>query len=81
MAKSIIDFLSDYKVRVTDTLDAPVMTATVQGTAGTTTYTYKVSFVTLVGQTLCSDEVSVTTGNATLNGFNKNLLAVATARK
>jgi hypothetical protein len=76
MAKSIIDFLSGYNVRVTDTLDAPVMTATVQGTAGTTTYTYKVSFVTLVGQSLCSDEVSVTTGNATLNGFNKNLLSV-----
>ena len=76
MAKSIIDFLHDYKVRVTDSLDAPILTASVEGTAGTTTYTYKASFVTLVGQSLCSEEVSVTTGNATLNGFNKNLLSV-----
>jgi hypothetical protein len=76
MANSILDFLSDYKVRVTDLLDPPVVTATVEGTAGTTAYTYKASFVTLVGQSLCSDDVIVTTGNATLNGFNKIKLSV-----
>ena len=76
MAASMIDFLNDYDVRVTDLLDPPVMEAVVIGAVGTTTYTYKATFVTAVGQSLLSSAVSVTNGNANLNGFYKNKLSV-----
>lgn len=76
MAASMIDFLNDYDVRVTDLLDPPVMEAVVIGAVGTTTYTYKSTFVTAVGQSLLSSAVSITNGNANLNGFYKNKLSV-----
>lgn len=71
MANSIVDFIHGYKVRCIDELDPPVLLAVVEGTAGTTSYTYKASYVTLVGESLPSETVVVTTGNATLSGFNK----------
>jgi hypothetical protein len=71
MANSIVDFIHGYKVRCIDEIDPPVLVAVVEGTAGTTSYIYKASFVTLVGESLPSETVVVTTGNATLSGFNK----------
>ena len=74
MAQKISDFLSDYKVRLISDLDVPPLVATVEGTAGTTRYEYKCTWKTIVGESLACDTVVVTTGNATLNGFNKVLL-------
>lgn len=76
MANSISDYLHDYSVRVFDNLPVPILTVTGEGTAGTTLYEYKATFATKVGESLPSDVVSIATGNATLNGFNKNRLSV-----
>jgi hypothetical protein len=43
-----------------------------QGTAGTTTYGYRVSAVGGNGETLAAAEATTTTGNATLTGVNFN---------
>jgi hypothetical protein len=77
MANSINDFLHPYKVRLTQPLDPPVLTASVVGSTGSTSYEYMASFVTLVGESLPSASVTVADGNASLNGFNKIQLAVA----
>lgn len=53
-----------------------------QGTAGTTAYSYRVSAINKVGETLACASVATTTGNATLNATNYNKLTwtpVATA--
>src|SRR5574343_300705 len=76
MANSISDYLHDYSVRVFDNLPVPILTVTGEGTAGTTLYEYKATFATKVGESLPSDVASIATGNATLNGFNKNRLSV-----
>jgi hypothetical protein len=47
-------------------------TVTVQGTAGATTWGYKVTAYDGLGETLASTETQVTTGNATLTGSNFN---------
>ena len=73
---SISNYLHDYSVRVFDNLPVPILTVTGEGTAGTTTYEYKATFKTLVGESLPSDVATIATGNATLNGFNKNKLSV-----
>lgn len=51
------------------------LTITVTGTAGTTTYGYRVSAINGLGETLACAEVTITTGNATLSGTNYNALA------
>lgn len=57
-------------------LSAPTgVTVTPQGTTGSTTYGYRVSAVSALGETLASAEVTTTTGNATLSGTNKNHVA------
>jgi hypothetical protein len=76
MANTLADYFHDYKVRVFDNLPAPVLSAVPEGTLGTTMYEYKATFETLVGESLPSSVVQVTTGNATLNGTNKNGLSV-----
>ena len=43
-----------------------------QGSAGTTTYSYKVSAFNAVGETLASTATTTTTGNATLSATNFN---------
>ncbi|MBT9156976.1 MAG: hypothetical protein DDT37_01979 [Firmicutes bacterium] len=47
-------------------------TVSVQGTAGTTTYGYRVTARSRVGETLASPETTITTGNATLSATNFN---------
>lgn len=76
MANSISDYLHDYKVRCFDNLPVPQLSVTGEGTAGTTSYEYKATFKTLVGESLPSDVATLATGNATLTGFNKNKLSV-----
>jgi hypothetical protein len=78
MAKSIVDYLHPYKVRITEQLDAPVLTATTEGTPGLSVYQYRASFVTLVGQSLPGEIITVENGNSTLNGFDRIKLSVAT---
>ena len=76
MANSISDYLHNYRVRVFDNLPVPILTVTGEGTAGTTTYEYKATYKTIVGESLPSAVATLTTGNATLTGFNKNKLSV-----
>ena len=76
MANSIVDYLHPYKVRLTDMLDPPVISASIVGVTGTSTYNYMASFITLVGQSLCGDPISITNGVSSLTGFNKIQLAV-----
>ena len=76
MANSISDYLHNYKVRVFDNLGAPRMSAVSEGVSGSTLYEYRASFKTIVGESLPSDIVRITSGNATLSGFNKNKLSV-----
>lgn len=77
MANSINNFLHPYKVRLTQPLDPPVLSASVVGSTGSTVYEFMASFVTLVGESLPCATVTITNGNASLNGFNKIQLAVA----
>jgi hypothetical protein len=67
----ISDYLSPYKVRVADSLDAPKLTATVEGESGSKVIDYRVTYKTLVGETLPSEIVTVTNAPSTLTGFNK----------
>lgn len=76
MANRIADFLTPYKVRVIDTLEPPVVSATVEGITGETRLIYAASYTTIVGQTTLSEPVTVSNGNASLTGFNKVWLAV-----
>ena len=76
MANSLADFLHSYSLRVFDNLPVPQLTVTGEGTAGTTSYEYKATFKTLVGESLPSAVATLATGNATLTGFNKNKLSV-----
>jgi len=55
-------------------LSAPSPAITVVGTAGTTAYSYRVSAVNAVGETLASTPVTTATGNATLSASNHNKL-------
>lgn len=48
---------------------------TPQGTTGTTTYSYRVSAINDVGETLACVSVATTTGNATLSATNFNRLS------
>lgn len=74
----IAKYLHDYNVRAFENLEPPELTASVVGTSGTTEYKYKATFVTLVGETTPSIEITVSTGPDTLNAVNKVLLQVAT---
>lgn len=57
------------------TLTTPVgLALATQGTAGTTTYSYRVSAFNSVGETLACASVSIATGNATLDTTNYNKL-------
>lgn len=78
MANRISDYLTPYKIRLIENLNAPELTATPEGTTGTTRYEYKASYRTHVGESLACDMVAVTNGNATLNGFNKVKLSTGT---
>lgn len=49
-------------------------TVTPQGTAGTTTYKYRISALDADGETLASSEGQTTTGNAALSAGNNNLV-------
>lgn len=73
MASNRIDeFLHTYNVRLFDDLEPPIMKGpTIDGTAGTTEYTYCATFETICGETTPSDPVSVTNGPDTLNGFDR----------
>jgi hypothetical protein len=82
----LADFLHKYNVRAFQNLEPPVMKApVVEGTPGTTSYSYAATFVTICGETPPSAMVTATTGPATLNGFDKVKLEVeaipAAARK
>jgi hypothetical protein len=71
------EFFHPYNVRAFPNLEAPVLKApVVEGTPGTTSYTYAATFITLDGETAPSPTVTVTTGPATLNGFDKIKLEV-----
>jgi hypothetical protein len=71
------DKMFDYKLRAGDNLPVPVMTTpVVHGTPGSTSYSYRASFVTLVGETTPTEAVVVTTGPATINNTNYIALSV-----
>lgn len=53
----------------------PAPTVTVEGTAGTTTYNYQLTTSNQYGETVASAATSVTTGNATLNSTNYQLIS------
>lgn len=55
-----------------DNLSAPTVSVTNIGSAGATTYGYRVSAINSVGETLASSTVVTTTGNASLTGSNYN---------
>lgn len=56
-------------------LNTPVITTvTNTGTAGTTTYGYRVAALNSQGSTIASTEVTTTTGNATLDANNYNVV-------
>lgn len=55
---------------------APVVTT--GGTAGSTTYSYRVSAVGQAGETLASAATAITTGNATLSATDYNSVAFTT---
>ncbi|MEW6352108.1 MAG: DUF4815 domain-containing protein [Thermodesulfobacteriota bacterium] len=77
MGKRLADYLHDYKVRTFDPLDSPVLAPpVVEGQSGAGTYTYAASFTTLVGETGLSDQATISTGPAVLNGFDKIRLEV-----
>ena len=76
MANRILDYLTPYKIRVIDYIGSPILTATPEGTTGSTIYRYAATIRTQVGESLPSETVIVTDGNATLNGFNKIKLSV-----
>lgn len=73
-----VDNLSYYDgttVQTYTALTTPVgLSVTPQGTAGTTTYSYRVSAFNSVGETVACTSVNTTTGNATLNATNFNRL-------
>ena len=50
-------------------------TITQAGTAGTTTYGYRVSAISGTGETIASTETTTATGNATLSGTNYNIVS------
>jgi hypothetical protein len=67
------DFINSLHVRTT--IGIPEDLAITQGgTPGTTHYSYAVTAVNSVGETLACTEVETTTGNATLNTTNYNTL-------
>jgi hypothetical protein len=63
-----------YTNGTTNTINGLIFPATVTlgtvGTAGSTTYYYRVSSVNAAGETKAGTEVSIATGNATLSGTN-----------
>lgn len=68
----------DYKLRAGDNLEVPTMaTPVVHGTSGSTSYEYKATFKTLVGETTPTDTVTCSTGNATLSSVNFIRLTVS----
>lgn len=68
----LTEFLHEYNVRLFDHLEVPIMKPpTVDGTAGSTTYTYCATFTTICGETTASDPVTITTGPDVLNGFDR----------
>lgn len=73
-----VDNLSYYDgttVQTYTALTTPVgLSVTPTGTAGTTTYSYRVSGFNSVGETVGCASVATTTGNATLNATNYNAL-------
>jgi hypothetical protein len=74
----LTDFMHGYRVRAFQNLDPPMMaTPVIEGTQGTTSYTYCASFTTINGETTQSDSVVVATGNATLAPTARVLLSVA----
>lgn len=70
--------MHDYKLRAGDNLEAPTMaTPVVHGTTGSTSYSYKATFKTIVGETTPTDAVTCSTGNATLSSVNFIRLTVS----
>lgn len=69
----------DYNLRAGDNIAPPIVTATVVGATGTTEYSYRVTFVTLVGETTPTEPIVVTTGYATLGLTNYVRLTVDSA--
>lgn len=71
-----VDALSYYDgstITVYTALTTPVgLAITPTGTAGTTTYSYRISAFNTVGETLACTNVATTTGNATLDTTNYN---------
>jgi hypothetical protein len=68
---SLIDAMYDYNLRAGENLNPPKMlTPVVHGTAGSTSHSYRATFVTLVGETTPTEAATVTNGNATLSGNN-----------
>ncbi len=73
-----IDSLSYYdgtNINVYSALTTPVgLALATQGTAGTTTYSYRVSAFNAIGETLACVSVQIATGNAILDATNYNKL-------
>lgn len=71
-----IDALSNYNGSVLTTYTAITtptnLTITPQGSAGTTTYSYKITAFNDTGETAASSAATTTTGNATLDNTNYN---------
>lgn len=82
MAQRIADYLADYKVRLTDDLDPPILEATFDtgtGVEGSTRYEYAASYKTIVGETTLSETAIVINGNVSLSGFNRIFLNIGSA--
>lgn len=73
----LTDYLHGYKVRSFPNLEPPVMKApVVEGSSGSSSYTYSAAFVTIVGETVMGAAVTVTNGPAALNPADKIKLQV-----
>jgi len=71
--------LYDYMLRAGDNITPPILMATVKGTTGNTTYSYRATFVTLVGESTPTEPVTVTDGNASLSSENYIQLSIDSA--
>jgi len=69
----------DYNLRAGDNIAPPIVAASVHGTPGAAQYSYRATFVTLVGESTPTEPIVVTTGNATLNADNYIRLTVDNA--
>ena len=73
----LTDYMHGYKLRSFPNLEPPVMKApTVEGTSGSSSYTYTAAFTTIVGETIAGSAVTIATGPAAITPSDKIKLQV-----